>query len=188
LIPTTLVPNLGRKERGACLYVDHTVLRLHTVVHGWAASSGRKRMSSDGRSSDSNTSSGEFHTFVEYSCVRLFADTVATSGIFEDSSGVHDTPYYSLLSTVAETTTTTPGNYFRSNLYLCRFIHHWTPKSWEIMDTGLRYTVELSFQRSQQECDPPSIVIAPEILCHCFSVCKGMSHGWLYRGILPFKW
>jgi hypothetical protein len=38
----TLVSNLGGRERGACLHVDHTVLRLHIMVHGWAASSGEK--------------------------------------------------------------------------------------------------------------------------------------------------
>jgi hypothetical protein len=52
----------------------------------------RKRMPSDGRSSDSNTLGSEFHTFVEYSCVRLLADTIAISGIFKDSSGLRDTP------------------------------------------------------------------------------------------------
>jgi hypothetical protein len=52
----------------------------------------RKRMPSGGRSDDNNTLSSEFHTFVEYSCVRLLADTVAASGISKDSSDLHDTP------------------------------------------------------------------------------------------------
>jgi hypothetical protein len=54
----------------------------------------RKRMPSDGRSSDSNTLSSESHTFVEYSSVRLLADTVAASGIFKDISGSQNTPSY----------------------------------------------------------------------------------------------
>jgi hypothetical protein len=83
-------------------------------------------MPSDDRSSDSNTLSNESQTFVESSCVRLLADTVATSGISKDNSGSYNTPYHSFLSTVAESTMSDSRNYFRSNLYICRFIHHWT--------------------------------------------------------------
>jgi hypothetical protein len=49
-------------------------------------------MPSDGRSNDNNTLSSEFRTFVEYSCVRLLADTVATSGIFKDGNGPDNIP------------------------------------------------------------------------------------------------